>query len=141
MIVFEDKYFKKFKYSRKQIDKFFDSAAKDLDIARGSGIPEVRFQFSYNSLIKMGIASIACCGYKVSSRTGHHTKILEKLSEILDKEDIFLYGDKMRKARNTELYDGGIVISEKQAGDYLLFVNKTYEEARSFLKHQLGSLL
>lgn len=141
MIIFEDKYFKKFKFSKNQIDRFIDSAFKDLNIAKDSNIPEVRFQFAYNSFIKLGIALIACFDYKVSSRSGHHAKVLEKMSEILGEEDILLYGDKMRKSRNMELYDGGIIITDKQAEEYLYFLKKTYKKAQEFFKEHFKLLL
>jgi len=84
---------------------------------------------------------VACSGYKASSRTGHHAKILEKMSEILGDKDVSLYGDKMRKARNTELYDGGMIITKKQAEEYLSFTKKTYKAMQSFLKDSFGTLL
>lgn len=141
MIIFEDKYFKEFKFSRKQIDRFIDSAVKDLKIAKDSDVPEVRFQFAYNSFIKLGIVLIACYDRRVSSRTGHHAKILEKMSEILKDKDIFLYGNRMRKTRNTELYDGGIFITTKQAEEYLYFTQKIYKMSQEFLKEHFKSLL
>lgn len=141
MIDFENKYFKKFKFTKNQIERFIYSANNDLKIAIDSDVPEVQFQFVYNSFIKIGIALIACYNYKVSSRTGHHVKILEKISEILKEKDILLYGDKMRKARNTELYDGGIIVTKKQAGEYLSFAQKIHKLSKSFFKEKFNSLL
>jgi phage pi2 protein 07 len=140
MIEFENKYFKEFKFSKKQIDRFIYSATKDLEIAKDSNVPEVQFQFAYNSFIKLGIALVACYGYKVSSRTGHHVKILEKMSEILENKDILIHGNKMRKIRNTELYDGGIIITNKQAGEYFSFVQEIYKTVQRFLKDHFKSL-
>jgi len=141
MIKFETEYFKELKFSKKEIDKFIESAIKDLNIASDSNVPEVQFQFSYNSLIKLGIIAIACYDYKVSSRLGHHQKILEKLSEILKNKEIFLYGDKMRKIRNKEMYDGGIIITSKQAKEYLNFVQESYYSVKDFLKNHFNSLI
>jgi len=50
MIEFNNKYFKEFKFSRNQINRFMISAVKDLKIAEDSKVPEVQFQFSYNFL-------------------------------------------------------------------------------------------
>lgn len=141
MIEFDNKYFKELKFSKKQIDSFIDSSNKDLKIAKTSNIPEVKFQFAYNSFIKIGNALIACYGYKVSSRVGHHIKILEKLSEILENKDILLYGNKMRKIRNTEMYDGGIIITDKQAEEYLSFTQEVHKMAQKILKDIFKSLL
>lgn len=141
MIDFENKYFKKIKFNRGQIEKFLSSSIKDLKIAQTSNIPEVKFQFSYNSLIKTGITLIACYGYKVNSRVGHHTKILEKLSAILKNKDVILYGNQMRKIRNTELYDSGIIITNKQAKEFLGFVKEIQKSSQEFLTKHFHSLL
>jgi len=138
---FEDKYFKKFNFSRKQVENYLKSALKDLNIAKESKITEVKFQFAYNSFIKLGIALIACRGYKVSSRTGHHRKILEKIAEILNDKDILIYGNEMRKIRNTELYDGGIFISDKQTEEYLNFILQIFESSQRFFKQYFNTLL
>jgi len=141
MIEFENKYFKKFEFNKSQIDRYIDSAVKDLKIAKDSNVADVKFQFSYNSFIKIGVALIACSGYKASSRTGHHIKILEKMAEILKDEDIMLYGNKMRKARNTELYDGGVIITNKQAEEYFNFTQKVYIKTQEYLKDNFKTLL
>ncbi|MCK5320180.1 hypothetical protein KAJ61_02210 [Candidatus Parcubacteria bacterium] len=142
MIKFENKHFKKFDFSDSQIKKYLNSAGKDLNIARQSGVEEVKFQFTYNALIKLGIALIACYGYKVSSRHGHHIKIIEKISEILNNENVLIYGNQMRKTRNTELYDGGIMITKKQADEYYDFTAKLFKKTHEdFFKNRLNALL
>jgi len=141
MIKFEDNYFQKFDFSRKQVKKYLDSARKDLKIAKESDIVDVRFQFSYNSLIKLGVALIACHGYKVRARVGHHVKILEKISEMLNDENILIYGNQMRKTRNTELYDGGIIITDKRAEEYFDFVLRLADSSGGILKKYLDALL
>lgn len=138
---FEDKYFKKFNFSRRQVENYLNSVLKDLKIAKESKITEVKFQFAYNSFIKLGIVLIACCGYKVSSRTGHHRKIIEKIAEILKDQDILIYGNEMRKIRNTELYDGGVFISDKQTEEYLNFILKVFESSQKFFKKYFNTLL
>jgi len=141
MIKFEDKYFKKFNFSKKQVQKYLDSALKDIKIAKEAEIAEVKFQFAYNSFIKLGIALVACHDYRVSSRIGHHTKILEKLSKILGDKDILIYGNEMRKTRNKELYDGGVIITDKQAEEYLDFILKVYKSSQKFFKGYFNTLL
>lgn len=141
MIKFGPKYFRKFDFSRNQIKKYLESAYKDLNIAKRDCIAEVKFQFSYNALIKLGIVLIGCYGYKVKSRAGHHIKILEKTALILKDENIDLDGNRMRELRNTELYDGGILISDKQAGEYCDFVKSVFAKSDEFLKEKLARLL
>jgi hypothetical protein len=123
-MIFDPKYFKKMDFSQRQIENYFISAIKDMKIAEKYDDPEVRFQFIFNSLIKFGITLIAFHGYKVNSRKGHHQKVLEKMSEILGNDDILITSEIIRKNRNTEFYDGGIIITEKQSEEYLSFLKR-----------------
>lgn len=71
-----------------QIRQHFKAAIRDLKIAKQSDMAEVVFKFSYDALIKLGIALITRQGYKVRSVVGHHVKILEKMSQILKNSTI-----------------------------------------------------
>ena len=133
---FDTKFFQKKKFENKTIFKYFRNAAKDLGIAFRSKEPEVIFNFSYSALVKIGIVLIAVCGYRVRSKVGHHIKILGKLSQILNNKNIEILGDKMRKKRNLDLYEGGIIISQKEAKDYLNFVKGIIKKAEEYLKNQ-----
>jgi hypothetical protein len=129
MINFESQYFQKLTFTEKQIEQFSNSALHDLKIAEGSEIPDVVFKFSYDALIKLGIVLIAKKGYKVRSATGHHVKILEKLNQLLQDEDILVLGNKMRQERNFNLYDGGFFVGEKDSREYLDFIKGVFKKA------------
>ena len=68
-------------------------------------------------------------GYKVRSISGHHIKILETISDILGDEDVVVFGNKMRQARNFNLYDGGFFIGEKDSCEYLVFVKNVFAKS------------
>ena len=129
MISFESQYFKKLEFTKEQIERLSNSAVHDLEIAVSSDVRDVVFKFSYDALIKLGILLIAKQGYKVRSTSGHHVKILEKLSKILKNNDVLVLADKMRQERNINLYDGGFFISQKDSQAYLDFVKKTFKKA------------
>lgn len=133
MTTFEEKHFQKFAFTEDQLAKFMKAGIRDLRIAEKSEIPEVVFKFSYDALIKFGIACIAQRGYKARSIPGHHMKILEKMEELLKDEDIGILGGKMRQMRNFDFYDGGIEISEKESIEYLSFVKRVVEKVAKFL--------
>ncbi|MDD5465541.1 MAG: hypothetical protein PHP73_04260 [Candidatus Omnitrophica bacterium] len=128
MINFESQYFQKLVFKNEQIEQFLKSASHDLKIAETSDIPDVIFKFSYDALIKLGITLIAKKGYKIRSATGHHVKIVEKLSQILKEEDILVLGNKMRQERNSNLYDGGFFVGEKDSREYLDFVKGVFKK-------------
>ena len=123
MIDFPSDYFQKFNFSQHQLDAYFKSTKHQLNIAINSQVPEVIFEFSYNALIKFGIYLLANRGYKVRSVPGHHIRILEKMSEILGNEDIFIFGDRMRQERNFNLYDEGRPFSHKEVKEFLEFIS------------------
>lgn len=129
MINFESQHFQKLAFKEKQIDQFLLSALHDLKIAEESDIPDVIFKFSYDALMKLGIMLIAQKGYKVRSIASHHVKILEKLSQIIQDEDILVLGNKMRQERNDNLYAGGFFVGEKDSFEYLKFVKNAFKKA------------
>ncbi len=135
-ITFDTKFFQKKRFEDNAISKYLRNSIKDLNIAIRSREPEVIFNFSYSALIKIGIVLIATCGYRVKSRVGHHVKILEKLSQILNNKNIEIIGDKMRKKRNLDLYEGGIIIDLQEARQYLNFLKVIIHKAEEFLKTQ-----
>ena len=128
MINFESQYFQKLAFKEEQIKQFLNSALHDLKIAEESKVSDVVFKFSYDALIKLGITLIAKEGYKIRSTTGHHVKILEKLSHILKEEDILVFGNKMRQERNFNLYDGRFFVGEKDSREYLDFVKIIFKK-------------
>jgi len=129
MINFESQYFQKLAFKEEQIEQFLKSALHDLKIAQSSDITDVIFKFSYDALVKLGIALIAKKGYKIRSTTGHHVKILEKLSHILKEENILVLGNKMRQERNLNLDDGRFFVGEKDSREYLDFVKSVFKKA------------
>jgi len=133
---FDSRFFQKKNFEDKAISRYFRNAIRDLQIALKGEEPEVIFNFSYSALIKTGITLIAASGRKVRSRKGHHIKILEKLSQILNNKDIEMIGDRMRKKRNLDLYDGGIIVDLKEAKQYLNFVKEVINKAEGHLKSQ-----
>jgi len=125
--------FEKFNFSPRQINNYFTAALRDFKIASDSAVPEVIFKFSYDSLIKLAIAVCAKNSLRVKARVGHHIELLGKLSEFIGLEDVESIGNKMRKKRNMDLYEGGILISEKEAGEYRNWLKAVFSKAETYL--------
>lgn len=123
---YEQTNFKKFHFDKSQISDYLNSAQNSLKIAKESNVPEIMFKFSYEALIKLGIYLIAKEGFRVRSVPGHHIKILEKMSQLLQNQEIFDIGNKIREKRNADLYDGCIAFSEKDSKEILEFVEKIF---------------
>ncbi|MCK4891053.1 MAG: hypothetical protein KAS78_00140 [Candidatus Pacebacteria bacterium] len=109
------------------------TALRDFKIADSSEVSEVTFRFCYDSLLKVAITICAKNNLRVKSRAGHHIKLLKKLSEYFDDEDILIISNEMRKKRNFDLYSGGILISEKEILDYKRLLEKIITQAEEYL--------
>ena len=127
MINFDKNYFVEQEFSEKELGKYYESAKRDLRIAKKNKEPEVRFHFVYMALIKIGIYHISKNGYRIKSRPGHHQAIIEYLSKILSNEDIKIIGDKMRKDRNLDLYSAGMGNTADEISMYVAFVDKIFK--------------
>jgi hypothetical protein len=130
---FDDKYFKDFTFTKEQVKKNFENALKDIDIARQDKIPDVKFTYSYDALIKGGIALASRYNKKVKSAPGHHIKIVETLSKILKDDSIEAIGGAMRSKRNVDFYDGGAEVTEKEAQEYLDYVDGVLQKVKKTL--------
>ena len=119
---FEKSHFKKHIFTTQQKIQFYNNAKRDIDIAQSVTIEEVRFNYCFSALIKAGIALLSSYNVKIKSTAGHHIKILEKMSEILNDPLISDIGNIMRAKRNLDFYDGGAVITAKECNEYLVFV-------------------
>jgi hypothetical protein len=124
---FSPEYFIKAPFTPSEVKAFFENAQRDLMIAKTDRISEVKFTFAYQALLKAAIALIAKNKHRLRSVPGHHIKALEALAASLRDPSILTLGNAMRTKRNTDLYGVRAVITDKEAGDYLQFVEKTIE--------------
>lgn len=130
---FDSKYFKKFSFTHKQVERNLENAFKDLNIAKEVNISDVRFNYTYTALIKAGIALLSYSQMKIKSVPGHHVKIIYQLSELLNNESINDVGNFMRSKRNTGFYEGGSEISLKECKEYLAFTEKVLIEVKEII--------
>jgi hypothetical protein len=128
--------FERFRFSRKQIEKYHSSAKRDLKIASEADVPEVRFRFCYDALLKLAITVCAEHGLRVKSRRGHHIELIKKMAFFLKDEEIEILANEMRSKRNWDLYGGGIVISSKEAGEYLDWTKQIFHKADSLINQK-----
>ncbi len=122
----ENQFFRKFRFTNDQLRKYYRAAEQDRQIAQTSEHPEIIFRFSYDSLVKLAVYVTAASGLKVRSIPGHHIKLIEKLSEICGVDDALLIADEMRRKRNLDLYEGGVLITEMEARSYMQFVHSVF---------------
>ena len=131
MMRFEAESFRKVRFAKTQIDGYLKKAFGDLEIAGKDSFVEVRFSYSYQALIKGGIALLAKVGQvKVRAVPGHHIKILECVSEMLNDPDVLALGNAMRMKRNEDLYGEAGTVTESEAAEYLSFVRSVLNRVK-----------
>jgi len=130
---FDDKYFSDFEFSKEQVLKNLNNALKDLGIAHRDTIADVKFTYSYDALIKGGIAAISAFNKKIKSVPGHHVKIIEAMGAILKDDSIGAIGNAMRSKRNMDFYSGGSEVTEKEAHEYLGYVDAVVRKVERFI--------
>jgi len=63
--------------------------------------------------------------------------LIDKLAEIFRNDDIKIIGQEMRSKRNWDLYGGGILISKKEAAEYLKWTADIFRQGDDYLhKHK-----
>ncbi len=133
MIKFDDKYFKDFVFTGEQVLKNFENAMKDMRIACEDKIADVKFTYSYDALIKGGIALISRYNKKIKSVPGHHIKIIEVIAKIIGDETVAVIGNAMRVKRNMDFYGGGAEVTEKEAREYMDYVDGVLNKIKDLL--------
>lgn len=124
--------FVKFKFSESQVNSYLQSAERDLLLADNKEA-EIKFQFSYNCLLKLAQAVCASQNLRVKARTGHHIIFFDKCSQLLNNKKVAAVAQTMRDKRNRDLYDGGTVITDKEADVYYKFVKNLIKEVNKYL--------
>ncbi|MCK5358853.1 MAG: hypothetical protein KAJ48_10695 [Elusimicrobiales bacterium] len=133
--------FTKFIYTNEQIERYYDAAKRDLQIAQDSRRSEIKFRFCYDAIVKLAITLCAVNSLRVKSRRGHHIALIAKLSRYLNDKQIEKTADNMRNKRNHDLYDGGRIFSDKEAAEYLRCGEDVFSKAESYLKKKLNKML
>jgi hypothetical protein len=130
---FDDRYFRQFEFTEEQINKNFQNALKDFNIAKKDKILDVKFTYVYTAFIKAGITLLSFEQVKIRSIPGHHSKIIEQISRILKDDSIMTIGNLMRSKRNLDLYAGGVEITEKECSEFIKFTEKVLAKIKTII--------
>jgi uncharacterized protein (UPF0332 family) len=113
-----------------QIDRFLASADKKLASARKivAFDEEACLQQAYEAMLKASLGFMFSHGFRARSQPGHHIAIIDFVRSRIDKKhaDLVVVFDRLRRKRNTALYDDTGLVSRhdaeqalESAGDYL----------------------
>ena len=96
--------------------------ARDLADAAIAGLSaDRRFATAYNAALQAANMAIACAGYRIMSKVGHHRVSLESMKLVLGKpaHEYADYFEICRRKRNTIDYTFSNVASEIEAQEIL----------------------
>lgn len=108
--------------SRQELDNIRALIGRDLADAALAGLSaDRRFATAYNAALQAGKMAVACSGYRVSARAGHHAVTFEAAQLAIGSEAASLadYFDACRRKRNVIDYDNSSVSTETEASELL----------------------
>ena len=115
--------------SRQELDNIRSLIARDLADAALPGLSADRkFATAYNAALQTGKMAIACSGYRVTARAGHHAITFGAARLALGPEAAMLtdYFDACRLKRNVIDYNNSSVATETEAEELLRIAHQFY---------------
>jgi hypothetical protein len=110
------------KTSRQELDGLRAVVERDLKDAAIAGLSEDRrFATAYNAVLQLATMAIACAGYRVSAKQGHHENTFTGLELVVGAPAAKLakYFNTCRKKRNTVDYNLTNIITSTELHELL----------------------
>lgn len=126
--------------SKQELDNMRALIARDLADASVTALSaDRRFATAYNAALQSGTIVIACSGYRVSARAGHHAVTFEAAALVLGPQATRLtdYFEACRRKRNTIDYHHSSVATVTEADELVRKANEFHQfvEAWVTAKH------
>jgi hypothetical protein len=106
--------------SKKELDDMRALVVRDLADSKVSGLSaDRRFATAYNAALQAANMAIACAGYRVTAKTGHHKVTIESVKLALGgtADKYADYFERCRRKRNVIDYTRSHVVSESEASE------------------------
>jgi hypothetical protein len=126
----------KHKTSKKELDNMRALIARDLADASLAGLSaDRRFATAYNAALQAANMAIACAGYRIASKVGHHRVSLESTKLVLGKaaHKYVDYFETCRRKRNTIDYTFSNVATETEAQEIVVQAKQFYVEVEDWI--------
>jgi len=101
-----------------------------------------RFATAYNAALQAANIAIACAGYRITAKTGHHRVTLEAALLVLGKpaEPLADYFDVCRRKRNLIDYMRSHVATDTEAAEILAKAKEFYDLVENWIAKRHPSL-
>jgi allantoicase len=126
----------KHKTSKKELDNMRALIARDLADADLAGLSaDRRFATAYNAALQAANMAIACAGYRIVSKVGHHRVSLESSELVLGKaaHKYADYFETCRRKRNTIDYTFSKVATDTEAKEIVVQAKQFYVEVEDWI--------
>ena len=126
----------KHKTSKKELDNMRALIARDLADASLVGLSaDRRFATAYNAALQAANMAIACAGYRIVSKVGHHRVSLESTKLVLGKtaHKYADYFETCRRKRNTIDYTFSNVATDTEAKEIVVQAKQFYVEVEDWI--------
>jgi len=124
------------KTSKKELDNMRALIARDLADAAIAGLSaDRRFATAHNAALQAANMAIACAGYRIMSKVGHHRVSLESTKLVLRKpaHKYADYFETCRRKRNTIDYTFSNVATETEAKEILVEAIAFYNQVEDWI--------
>lgn len=126
----------KHKTSKKELDNMRALIARDLADASLAGLSaDRRFATAYNAALHAANMAIACAGYRIVSKVGHHRVSLESTKLVLGKaaHKYADYFETCRRKRSTIDYTFSNVANDTEAKEIVVQAKQFYVEVEDWI--------
>jgi hypothetical protein len=117
--------------------------ARDLADAQVAGLSaDRRFATAYNAALQAANMAIACAGYRVTAKTGHHKVTVEAITLAVGG-GVSAYGDYFetcRRKRNVIDYTRSHVATDSEADEIVNKAQEFYELVEGWIKSKFPAL-
>ena len=110
--------------------------ARDLADSKVSGLSaDRRFATAYNAALQAANMAIACAGYRVTAKTGHHKVAIDsvKLAVGSTVDKYADYFDRCRRKRNVIDYTRSHVATESEANEIVQQATEFHEFVEAWI--------
>jgi uncharacterized protein (UPF0332 family) len=125
------------KTSRRELQDLRRLIQRDLADAALAGLStDRRFATAYNAALQAANMAVACAGYRVTARAGHHQVAFECATRALGSDALAFtdYFDVCRRKRNAIDYSHTQVATETEAQEMVEKANAFWQEVEHWIK-------
>jgi hypothetical protein len=129
--------------SKKELDDLRALVARDLTDATVAGLSvDRRFATAYNAALLAANMAIACAGYRVTAKTGHHKISFDSIKLALGAgaDKYADYFETCRRKRNVIDYTRSHVATETEAGEIVETTTRFYEFVEAWIDSKFPNL-